>query len=112
MKAEVRPIIITLENEEKYTLEYTRDSVRNSEKRGFVLKKREDYFTFASEIFFNAFYAHHPDMTIELADKIADEIGGISDAMVDRLVDLYTAAYTSLFADEEKQKNSKARVEM
>ena len=111
----IKPIIIR--DEEKgavYTLEYSRETVKWAESRGFDISDVERFPMIKfPELFYYAFRMHHRNISRQQTDKILDEIGGISKALSERLGQLYAAPYTTLFTDdEETPKNAKMTVEL
>lgn len=110
----VKPIVITLEDNTQYTLEFNRESVKFSESRGFKIEDVADFpMTKLPELFFYAFRMHHKNVARDKTDKILfDELGGIPEGMVERLAELYSAPYDVLsVVGEDERKNSKVKVE-
>lgn len=112
----IKPIIITdTETGDKYTLEFSRESVKFAEARGFVW---EDVSRFPMlklpEIFFYAFRMHHPNIARANTDKILEMVGGMSTPMLNRLRELYDATFLTLINTDtdEKPKNGKLTVEL
>lgn len=116
-KEKVEPIVLT-DNEtgEKYTLEFTRDSVRFAEARGFDLSDLEKYpMTKIPELFFYAFRANHKYVSREKSDRILfEDMKGMPEGMVERLGMLYAAPFNALMPDESEggRKNARVTVEM
>lgn len=97
----VKPLILRdTETGEKYTLEFSRDSVKWAENRGFKYADVSDYpMTGVYDLFFYAFRMHHPGIARSQTDKIIDDWGGIEgipDGVLERLGQLYTAAFSTL----------------
>lgn len=111
---EVKPIIIrNEETKEEYTLEFSRESVKFAENRGFTLGDVDRFpMNKLPEFFFYAFRMHHKNISREKTDKILfEDLGGMPEGMIERLGQLYAAPFTSLTQDEETSKNSKMTVE-
>ena len=115
--AKVAPII--LENKDtgiKYTLEFTRNTVKMAEQAGFTLEKITDgkLISGYSELFYFAFMAHHRYMKQADTDRILfEELGGMSEALSTRLIELFAEPYNSLVEQQKdgEEKNSKWSVE-
>ena len=110
----VKPIILhDNENNEDYTLEFSRESIRFAEARGFSIADVEKYpMTKLPELFFYAFRMHHKNVSREKTDRILfDDLGGMPEGMAQRLGELYGAPFEALTNSEEKGKNSKMTVE-
>lgn len=116
MSDKIKPIILTdTENGDKFTLEFSRESVKWAEMHGFVLDDVEKYpMTKIPELFYYAFRMHHKNIARNKTDKIFfEDLGGISSAIVERLGLLYAAPFDSLIGDDEDEpKNAKMTVEM
>ena len=111
----MKPIIIK-SNEEEYTLEFSRESVKFAESRGFKFDDVANFpMTKLPELFFYAFRMHHKNIARDKTDKILfEELGGIPDGMIERLAELYAKPFEALNVVEEgeERKNSKWSVEM
>lgn len=105
---EVRPLILhDEESGQDYTLEFSRESVRFAESRGFVIDDVDRFpMTKTYELFFYAFRMHHRNVSREKTDRIIDEdwggIGGIPDGVLERLGMLYAAPFGALSDGKEK----------
>ena len=108
----VQPIVIKDEHgEEKYVLEFDRNSVRFAESQGFdVTAIDKKPLTSLSDLFYFAFRKNHPKMAREKTEEVLQDIGGISTALVERLVALYNATLETLMADEDSLKNARMTV--
>ena len=110
----VNPIILkdTEENEE-YTLEFNRESIRFAEMRGFDIADVSKFpMTKLPELFYYAFRMHHRNVSREKTDKILFEyLGGMPDGMAERLGALYSAPFDALNAKDGKPKNARITVE-
>jgi hypothetical protein len=113
----VKPLILT-DNDtgEKYTLEFSRESVRFAEARGFNVN---DVFrlpmTKIPELFFYAFRMHHKNIARDRTDRILfEDLGGLPDGAFERLAMLYSAPFEALTKDEEdgETKNARMTVEL
>ena len=107
----VNPILVKDESGNvKYTLEFSRDSVKWAERRGFKITEVADYpMTGIPQLFFYAFRMHHKGITQEMTDSILDEIGA-TPALMERLTALYSATMETLIGENEV-KNGKWAVE-
>lgn len=121
MAKKINPII--LKDDEKkteYTLEFSRDTVRFAEARGFVPDDIDRFpMTKIYEFFWLAFRMHHPNMSKANTDAIIDGWGGIRgipDGLLERLGELYAAPFGTLKDEEteeekaEREKNRKVTV--
>lgn len=110
----VNPIKITSENGDVYTLEFSRESVRFAEQRGFKITELTDFpQTNIPALFFYAFRKNHRAVSRGQADAMLEEMGGLSPEVIERLVQLYNIPNESLIAvDGQERKNSKLTVEM
>lgn len=110
----VKPIIIRdKENNKEYTLEFSRETVKFAEQRGFRLVDVDNFpMTKMPEFFWLAFRMHHQSVSLNQAEKLLDRIGGMSQAMAVRLGELYAAPFDYLTPDEDEVKNSGVEVEL
>lgn len=109
------PIVLTdTDTNEKYTLEFTRDTVKFAESRGFKIEEIADMpMTKSIELFWYAFRAHHMSVSREKAEKILiDDLKGFPDGMIERLYNLYRQPFNALVRDEDASKNARMTVEM
>lgn len=113
----VKPVrLVDKETEQEYVLDFSRDSVRFAEARGF---KPDEVMEFPStkipELFFYAFRKNHKNMAKNQTDSILfDQLKGVSAPLLERLIQLYNqAALTHLIASEEDvEKNARMTVEL
>lgn len=109
------PIRITdTKTSEVYVLEFSRDSVRFAEQRGFKITELLDYpQTNIPAFFFYAFRMHHKGLARTKTDAILEELGGLTTPMLERLVQLYNVPNEALIVTEDGAvKNSKLTVEL
>lgn len=111
----VKPIILNDEdNHCEYTLEFTRESIRFAESRGFKLEDVGDFLMLKlPELWFYAFRAHHKRVARAETDRLLDELceGGIPDGLIERLGALYAVPYETLIGgDDEGGAEKNARV--
>lgn len=114
-KEKVKPIILKMEDGEEFTLEFSRESIRFAEARGFDIDEVAKYpMTRVPELFWYAFRMHHPRISKEQAERILiDDMGGMPKGMAERLGQLYAAPFEALSQDDEGEgKNCKVTVEM
>ena len=109
----VKPIIIRDENgNQKYVLEFSRNSVRFAESQGFDITAMDAKpFSNTFDLFFYSFRKNHPTVTREQAQQVLEEIGKLTPELIERLGALYTAPLESLIGDEESRKNARMTVE-
>lgn len=115
IETKVKPIIITdNDTEQTFTLEFSRESVKFAESRGFIFDDVSKYpMTKIPELFFYAFRKNHKNIAREKTDKILDRMGGIPAGFVERLAELYAEPFEALtILDEgEERKNSPITIE-
>lgn len=97
---------ITFEFDDKeYTLEYTRNTVRQMERRGFVaddLSTRP--MTVLPDLFAGAFLANHSQIKRDKIDKIYDKMGD-KQKLIAALTEMYNDTIETLLAEPEDGKN-------
>lgn len=111
----VNPMRITdPDTGEVYVLEYSRESVRFAEQRGFKITELTDFpQTNIPALFFYAFRKNHRSLARDKTDKLLEDLGGLTAAEISRLVELYNQPNESLIiADEGGRKNSRLTVEL
>ncbi|MBR3166680.1 MAG: DUF5055 domain-containing protein [Lachnospiraceae bacterium] len=111
MAEQVKPVVLKDKKKKKeYTLEFSRDSVRFAESRGFIPDDVEKYpMTKIYEFFFYAFRMHHPSVSRAETDAILDGWGGIRnipDGLLERLGELYAAPFGALTEDETEEEKA------
>ena len=68
---------------EVYVLEFSRESVRFAEQRGFKISELLDFpQTNIPNLFFYAFRKNHKNVARDKTDKFLDELGGLSSAEI------------------------------
>lgn len=99
---------------EVYVLEFSRDSVRFAEQRGFKITELTDFPQMnIPAFFFYAFRKNHKSLSRDKADKLLADLGGLMPAEIERLVQLYNQPNESLIMmDEGGRKNSRLTVEL
>lgn len=112
----VKPVFITdKDSDTKYELDFSRESVKFAEARGFEI---ESVFKFPTtkipELFFYAFRKNHKNIARANTDALFDKMGGVSGAFLERLVQLYNQAGLShvILSDEDSEKNGSVTVEL
>ena len=111
----VKPIIIRdKETGDEFTLEFSLESVKFAEQRGFKFEDVGNYpATKVEELFYYAFRMHHRNVPREKTNRILwEKIGGLNnlpDGFVERLGQLYYAPMSALGGDE---KNARVTVEL
>lgn len=112
----IKPITLTQkETGEQYILEFSRESVRFAEARGFNPDDVTRFpMTKIPELWFYAFRMHHKNVSRERTDKfLFDELGGVPDGLLERLLALYAAPFEVLSTENEngETKNATMTVE-
>ena len=107
-KEKVKPIVIqdAVTGEDKYILEFSRESIRWAENRGFVISELSNRLVGGTEdLIYYAFRMHHPGMSKQQVNDIIAEIG-VPDGMIERLVSLYNQGVEELTDVKENPKFS------
>jgi len=112
----VKPLVLTdHDTDTKYILEFSRESVKFAEQRGFDINDVSKYpMTKIAEFFFYAFRMHHKNVPRDRTDHILFvDMGGVPDGMIERLVQLYSVPFEVLSEVSEggEPKNAKVTVE-
>ena len=112
----IKPIRLTMKaTGEVYELDFSRDSVRFAESRGFDPSDVQKYLgTKVDELWYYAFRMHHKSLSMQQTSKIKSDMGGITPEILERLILLYAQAVQSnnIQDEEDFAKNSVATVEM
>ena len=113
----IEPIILTdKETGEKFTLEFSRESVVFTNRQGFKLNEAgNNSMEMLPILFYGAFRMHHKNVSRQRTDKILfEDLGGLSSAVVERLMMLYNAPHAALIHEEDVDysKNAKMTVEL
>ena len=88
-----------------YTLEFTRRTVREMEREGFIAEKaNETPMTSLPKMFAGSFKAHHKYVKPDVIEKIFAQIGEKED-LFSQLVEMYNETLETLF--EEPEDNEK-----
>lgn len=117
MEDRVRPArLIDAEDGTEYVLDFSRDSVRFAESRGFKPDEVLDYpATKIPELFFYAFRKNHKNLAKNQTDRILEEqLGGMTEGLLTRLIQLYNQAALThvVVTEEEAAKNARMTVEL
>lgn len=109
-----KPLTITTKAGDTYTLDFSRESVRFAESRGFDISELTKYpQTNIPSLWFYAFRKNHKNVARSQTDALLEELGGLTTAELERLVQLYNQPVESLIILEEGgRKNSTITVEM
>lgn len=111
----VNPMRLTdTETGETYTLEFSRESVRFAEQRGFKISELTDFPQLnIPAFFFYAFRKNHREVARDKTDKLLEAMGGLTPAELARLVELYNQPNEALIiTDEGGRKNARVTVEL
>lgn len=100
-----KQITFTYDGKE-YTLEYTRNTVRQMERQGFVAEDVEQKPMVALDLFKGAFIKHHPSVSDERKETIYDALEGKKE-LITALFEMYADTVKTLMAEPEKGKNVK-----
>ena len=98
-----------------YELDFSRESVRFAENRGFKLDELTVFpASRIPEFFYYSFRKNHKNVARSKTDALLDSMGGMTSGLMERLIQLYNqAALTHLIAtDEDIEKNSAVTVEL
>lgn len=112
----IHPIKLTdNDTNETYELDFSRDSIRFAEQRGFKVDEVTDYpVTKFPEIFYFAFRMHHKNLSRTQTDALYEKLGGYTPKFLERLIMLYNQAAlaNNIVEDEDAAKNAHMTVEM
>ena len=110
----VNALKITDENGIAYELDFSRESVKFAESRGFNISELLTYpQTNIPAFWFYAFRKNHKEIARKRTDELLDLLGGLKPEEIERLVDLYNQpTETLIIIDGEARKNSKITVEL
>lgn len=99
---------------ETYVLEFSRESVKFAEKRGFKITELTDFpQTNIPDFFFYSFRKNHKNIARDKTDKLLDKLCGLTPQELERLIQLYNQTTESLIImDGEERKNCKVTVEL
>lgn len=98
-----------------YELDFSRESVRFAEARGFAVEDVTRFpVTKVPELFFYAFRKNHKNLAKSQTDALLERMKGLTGPALERLIQLYNqAALTHLIAtDEDDAKNAEVTVEL
>lgn len=116
LKDRVKPVIIhDTENNRDYTLEFSRDSIKFAEGRGFRIVDVDNYpMTKVPEFFWYAFRMHHPSVSLAQAEKLLERMGGMTEALAQRLGELWAVPFETLASEQDdgEAKNVTVTVEL
>lgn len=92
--------------EKTYTLEFTRNSVKALEERGFVISDIGDKpMSTLPALFAGAFKAHHPWVKQEVVDNIFDKITN-REQLFRKLAEMYNETIETLMAEPEEDEGN------
>lgn len=115
MDDRINPAFITdKETGERFELDFSRESVKFAESRGFKLESASDFpVTYLPDLFYYAFRMHHRNVSRDKTDKLLEKMGGFTEGLILRLGKLYVQAQTSnMQLEEELEKNAKVTLEL
>ena len=100
-----KQLIFTFEDKE-YTLEYTRRTVAEMEKKGFVASDITDKpMTTLPDLFAGAFLAHHRFVKREVIDNIYTKLTKKED-LIGKLAEMYNEPIMALVEEPEEDKGN------
>lgn len=107
----VNPLVLTdKETGKEYVLDYSVDSVRFAEQRGFDVDDLGKYpATKIPEFWFYAFRKNHRNMAKNQTDALLEKMGGVSARILNRLQALWMQALDAaniITSDKEIEKNA------
>lgn len=114
MAERVNPVVIhDVENDRDYTLEFNRDTIKFAEGRRFKIEDVDDFpMTKVPEFFWYAFRMHHPNVSLNQAEKLLDRMGGMSEALGRRLGELWAVPFETIGSADGDEKNASVTVEL
>lgn len=102
-----KTVALTYEGKE-YTLEFTRETVRQMERRGFKLSEvAETPMTVVPELFAGAFRANHPRLDRGLIDEILDSLPDVRE-LIGVLCEMYNEPLETLLNGAAEEDGGKA----
>lgn len=115
-KETINPIKITYTTTgEVFTLDFSRETVKFMERKGFIASEISDYIqSRVPEFFFYSFRKNHPNVSRQKTDEILSSWGGMTMEVLTRLIELFNQArFSNVIQDEEDaEKNGVVLVEM
>lgn len=116
LEERINPVRVTdNETSKVYELDFSRESVKFAENRGFAVDEITKFpVTRIPELFYFAFRKNHKNVARSQTDALLDDMGGLSAKVLERLMQLYNqAALTHMISsDEDAEKNTKVTVEL
>lgn len=92
--------------DKEYTLEYTPNSIKQMERRGFVAEDMEKKpMTILPELFAGAFIANHSNVKREKIDEIYEQMNGKT-RLVGALIEMYNDVIAAFLGDDEDEGNA------
>ncbi|MBP5442293.1 MAG: DUF5055 domain-containing protein [Treponema sp.] len=110
----VKPVILhDTENNRDYTLEFSRDTIKFAEGRGFRLEDVDNFpMSKIPEFFWYSFRMHHPSVSLGQAETLLDRMGGMSEALGKRLGELWAVPFEALAPEKGESKNATVTMEL
>lgn len=116
MENRVMPLRITDHDGDKvYELDFSRESIKFAENKGFKVSEVTDFpATKIPEFFYYAFRKNHKNVARSQTDALLEKMGGLTGPILERMFQLYNqATVTHLLIDEEEfAKNTEVTVEL
>ena len=93
-----------------YTLEFTRDSIKQMERTGFSLDLATSQpLTSLETLFKYAFSAHHPRISQTIIKEIWDDMGD-KNGLFEALIELYSEPLDAMFKEPDEGKKIEWKV--
>lgn len=90
----------------EYTLEFTRKTVENMERRGFIASEFiEKPMSCLPDLFAGAFKANHPFVKRDVIDDIYNKLPNKHE-LIDKLAEMYNEPIESLFDEPEENEGN------
>lgn len=97
-----KQLIFTFEGKE-YTLEFTRRTIAEMEKKGFIASEIGDKpMTTLPELFAGAFLAHHRSVNRKVIDSIFSKLTKKED-LIEKLAEMYNDPIMALMEDPDEE---------
>lgn len=91
----------------EYVLEFTRRTVKEMERKGFVASDIESKpMTLLPELFAGSFLAHHRGTRADVIDSIFDRLSNKQE-LIGKLAEMYNEPILALVSDEETDEEGK-----
>jgi hypothetical protein len=109
----IKPIVLTeAETGKEYVLEFSRESVKFAEARGFKISEVAVFpVTLIPDFFYYSFRKNHKNVSRAETDRILrEDLGGLSQEAIERLSRLYMIPFEGLVRSEDDGEEKNARM--